>query len=353
MIQYVYKNDKNKNMSEEKPKFIDKDPISYKTESEQINSNREDLWAQIESERDSVKQKFAGLIEFVNERYKSSNSVIADSPQQLETFKLHNEQVLRRAIEQGIRRSLDAKTLGRLEIAAILHDLTKGDKNPEWAGDIGNFMLVYHGEATAKELEENEQLNQLLRDCLGEEDFEESLGVIQSAIRSHMGPHPGFMETMLEMVNKELAERGLDLIEHPYPEEGNVVAEILLAADMYLLASHKGIEKVIFIRANIPLLQQQDLEVSEQYEKQGVVLDPAEAAVLNAFDNAYAARDMVRSEEDRKWIQGAIDKAVEIRYRYEVVGEDGKRTARVVSIAEAQQKRKDYENIKRQQEALS
>jgi len=327
-----------------KPQFLEKNPIVYKTESERISSGREDLWSKVGAEQKEAKEKFSEIISYVDNRYENPDSFLFESPVQLETFKKHNEQILNRAIEQGIRKGMDQNDLAKLEIAAILHDLNKGDKTPKWAEGIDNFMLVYHGEAAAQEITNNEELRELIKDKLGAENIENDIRSLQKAIRSHMGPHPGFMSGMLEMVNNGLVEKGLEELEHPYPDEEDDVAKVLLAADMYSLASHKGVEKVMAIRNNIDFFKQQDRELSQQYKEAGISLSMGEAALLSAFDSAYSARDMIKDQEDKKWIQGVINKAVEMKYRYQ---KDDTNLDEMVSIELAQQKRKEFEDRQR------
>ena len=345
--------------------FLENEPFEYSPSPEVINEEEDNLGEMIRLEKNEVKEKFADMVDYVGRRYESPDSTLSQSEEQLKAFKEHNEQILDKCIEQGIKRGLNEDELAKLEVSAILHDLSKGDTPPKWAAGIGNFTLVYHGESAAEEIGSNEKLQQLLKDELGEDDLEDKVAHIQRAIRSHMGPHPGFMSDVLGMVNEELKEKGLDQIEHSRPKEGDQVAEVLLAADMYSLASSKGIRKVMAIRSAVPFFKQQDKDLSTEYAEIGIELNPGEAAILSAFDSAYAARDMIQNNDDKEWIQSTIDKSVESKYRYNPLddgdrrisghvpeGCDRRQTGIMVSIEEAQQKRKQFEDAKKSREAL-
>lgn len=349
----------------EKPEFLKKEPVLYKVNSEIRKEKSENLSEQIGAEKAEAYEKFAEVIDFVNERYEAPGSTIAQATEQLNAFKDHNKQILDKCIEQGVRREMSPEDLSKLEMAAILHDLNKSDVPPEWAEGVDNFMVVFHGEAAAQELETSDDLQRILKDKFGEEGFDDNIAHLQAAIRSHMGPHPGFMSDLLNRVNSQLEIEGIAPIEHPCPEEGDQVSEVLLAADMYSLASSKGVRKVLAIRGSVPFFKQQDEDLSTEYAKFGIELNSGEAALLSAFDSAYAARDMIQNEEDKEWIQGAINKAVEDRYRYSppketesrLTGEawdgvDRRSSGVLVSIEEAQQKRKQFESLKRAQGAL-
>ncbi len=300
-------------------------------------------------EKKRVSEELAEMVNFVDKRYEGQDSTLSNSFEQLKSFKEHNRQILDKCIERGIERGLSQEDLTKLEIAAILHDFSKGDSSPKWAQEIENFMLVYHGEAVAKELDSNEELRNILRDKLGGNNFEENIIYLQRVIKSHMGPHPGFMSKSLEIVNKQLKEKNLQQIEHPSPKEGDRVAEILLAADMYTLASSKGMQKVVTIRSETPSFRKQDKELSSQYAQVGIELAPAEAAILSALDSAYAARDMIKNKEDWNWIQGAIEEANNFDYKYRVSADARVSELRILSnsIEEVLQKRQQFEDKKK------
>lgn len=322
-----------------------------------ISSEREDydekeLWSKIENEKLEAKEKFAEVIDFVNKRYEGSATASSFSPEQLEVFKEHNEQVLDKCIEQGIRRGLDEEELAELETAAILHDMNKADSLPDWLEDVDNVMLVYHGEVAAGELAFNEELREILKDKFGEERFEKNILHLQTAIRSHMGPHPGFMSEALRVANEQLKIKGVEPIEHPRPKEGDKVAEILLAVDMYSLASPKGAQKVVTLRNEAPVFKAEDEKLVAEYVKLGIDLDIAEAAVLSAFDSACAARDMITNKEDKEWIEEAMKETIGAEYVYKVLDEEDEQSEKAeksVSMKTAQEKRKLFEDKQKAQ----
>ena len=278
----------------------------------------------IEREKREAKEKFSSLINLVNERY--NNSDLARNPDQLKCFKEHNEDILNLCIERGIQREMNEKELKMLEVAAILHDLNKGDNPPDDKKDIPNYVLAIHGDNAAEEAKKILERNEgVLKEILGEEytdeDKEKAINTVSNAIRSHMGPHPGFMDFILNGANAKLKEKGEEAIEHPYPEEGNIVAEVLLAADMRSLAGNKGREKVLAIRGVSEFFQDLDRKTCKEYNqylKSSSLgeITMGEAALLSGFDSAEQARDMIKNEGDRKWVGEAIEKSKKEPYRY-------------------------------------
>jgi hypothetical protein len=328
------------------PKSQKEESFRDKISSEDESSDKKEFWIRIENEKLEAKEKFAEVIDFVNKRYEGSELSPSFSLEQLEAFKEHNEQVLDKCIERGIERNLDKEELAELETAAILHDLNKVDSPPNWLENIDNAMLVYHGEAASEELAFNEELREILKNKFGEENFEKNILHLQNAIRSHMGPHPGFMSEALRVVNEQLKIKEVEPIEHPHSKEGDKVAEILLAVDMYSLASPKGVQKVVTVRSETPVFKAEDEKLVAKYAQLGIDLDIAEAAVLSAFDSACAARDMIKNKEDKEWIEEAIEETVGVKYVYKASDETGQseKLEKPVSIKTAQEKRKLFED---------
>ena len=209
--------------------------------------------------------------------------------------------------------------------------------------DIPNYVLASHGEMGAQEVksiigQHPEILSKILGEEYNQKEADETIITIENAIRCHMGPNPGFIEKILESVNKVLKRRGESEIKYPYPEKGDVVAETLLAADMCSLAGRKGREKVLAIRSNVPFFKEQDEILSKEYEKFGLDLSPGEAALLSGFDSAEQSRDMLKDLADREWVNKAIEASKEKDYLYE-----GKK----VNYAQASVKREEFEKAKK------
>ena len=305
------------------------------------------LQRKIDKECKAAKERFSGLIDLVNERYKNPDSTIAETPEQLESFKKHNEQILSFCIERGMKKNLSKKQLATLEAEAILHDLATANKPPKELADIQNYMLVAHGEIAANEIrgifeQQPKMLTKILGENYSKEEGEETILTIENAIKSHMGPHPGFMTGILENVNKALQKKGEMKIKHPYPEEGNVEAETLLAADMGSLADCRGREKVLAIRFNVPFFKKQDEDLCEEYKKFAINLTPGEAALLSGFDSAEQARDMLKDEDDKEWVDRLIRESKRGQYTY---------SGETINHHDAIIKREQFETAKRLKEA--
>jgi hypothetical protein len=298
----------------------------------------------VENEKKEARENFGALLDLVFKRYESPNSTITNSPEQIKTFEGHAEEVLNLCIERGIEKDLSVKELKTLEVAAILHDLTKGDRpGPEFL-DIPNYMLAAHGELGAQGTErilrnDPEIISKILGGNYSADEVEKTIGLVSGAIRTHMGPHPGFMTFILNGVNARLKEKGLSELRHPFPPEGEVVSETLLAADMCSLAGRKGREKILVIRSAAPNFGQEDEELCVEYKKHGIDLTPGEAALLSAFSSAEQARDMLKNEEDKLWINSAIEDSKKDDYLY-----DG----RPVNYASAAAKKEKFEKISKE-----
>ena len=275
---------------------------------------KDTLLDDINKEIAEAKEEFSELIALVNERYDGPDSILAGKPEQLQTFKAHNEQILSFAVEVGMRKGLKGKELKMAEVAAILHDLAKADKAPEGAADIKNYILAAHGEIAANEaegiLEERPQiLEKILGEGYGDEQKKEAIDRIQTAIRSHMGPHPGFMTGILEGVNRELVKKGMPPIEHPYPDKNDNISETVLAADMASLASTEGRKKVVSIIFNDLYFRDLAEKDAKLAQSKGIKLEASDIAVMNGFKSAEEARDMIRDPNDREWMDGLIEKS--------------------------------------------
>jgi len=304
---------------------------------------------EIDKERKEARENFSSLISLVNERYQGPESAL--SPEEQKCFARHNEDILNLCVERGIQKGLDKKDLKILEVATVLHDLNKADKPSAEFKDVPNYVLVNHGEMAAGEVKNILATHpEILTNILGAESSEEDKNAViskmETAIRCHMGPHPGFMDGVLANANKKLEEKGLAQVGHPRPPEGDAVAETLLAADMCSLASVGGREKVLAIRSAVPFFRGQDVDLSEKYKVFGkytgnkMDLTPGEAALLSAFDSATQARDMLGSQSDRDWVDLRIKESMEKEYTYIDRGPSGEEIKReTVKYGEAIQKR--------------
>lgn len=276
----------------------------------------------VENEKKEARENFGALLDLVFRRYEAPDSTVANSPEQLKAFREHAEEVLSLCIEGGIEKGLTGRQLKMIEVAAILHDSTKADQPDSKMKDIPNYMLAAHGELGAREAiiilrEHPEILKNILGENYSSKEADKTIELISNAIRTHMGPHPGFMTFVLNGVNAKLKEKGLPELQHPRLPEDEAVSEMLLAADMCSLAGRNGREKVLAIRAAVPNFKQEDEKLCAEYKKYGIDLTPGEAALLSAFASAEQARDMLKNESDRLWINSIIEESKKGDYPYE------------------------------------
>ena len=261
--------------------------------------SEKELQIRVAAEQKEVEEVFKDLIEMISKRYESM-------PEKMrEDYVIHNKEILHNVIELGMRKGFSPEELKESEVAAILHDMTKGDAAPEKFKNIKFYSLAIHGEKAAEESKEiltDEYLSQH-GFLSGFENIREN---ISASIREHMGPHPGFMSDTLEGVNKNLREMNEKEIEHP--EAQGKMSETLLAADMAALASEKGRKKILTIREIDPSCIKNDLDTITEYKKVGIDLKQGEAALISGFESAFQAKNMIKSEQDRKWIEKIIRK---------------------------------------------
>lgn len=284
----------------------------------------------VDQEKKEARERFGDLIELVNQRYESGIL----SPAEREKFGRHNEEVLDYVVELGLRKELGEDDLKIVEIAAILHDLTKADELPEEFADIPNYGLVTHGQRVAVEVEKiltDERLERYGFENYSPDEVRAQAG---GAIAQHMGPHPGFMTEVLEGVNRVLEDRGLPPISHP-PAQGRI-SETLLAADMASLASAEGRKKVLVIRANNEFLRVLDSLVAEDCRRFGLELGQGEVALLSAFESAGQAVEMITDPDDRRMLEEIFEASKGEEYRF---GDDPK----PIRFEEAWRKREEFE----------
>ena len=275
-------------------------------EKRQEKKNKE-LLEKIEQERKEAKERFVDLIKTVSMRYEN----LPESMQ--EDFILHNEEILDSVIELGIKKGFSKEELEKLELSAVLHDMTKADSVPEKYKDIPNYTLAMHAKTAAEKVPEI-LTDEYLKEMNIQGDPEMVRQEIARSILEHMGPRPGFMTGILEIFNnkmKSIGESGID-----YPEARGKISEALLAADMKSLAGEKGRKKVLSIRANVEFFIKQDIDLCEEYKKYGIDLSQGEAALISGFESASQARDMQKDQENWNWINDGIEKSKDVVYEF-------------------------------------
>ncbi len=278
---------------------------------------KEDIQGPIEREKEEAREKFAELFEIVKKRYENFPSETVK-----QEFLAHTEDVLDRVIEISFLKNFSSEERMAVEIAAILHDLTKADPPPKKYADIPNYVLVNHHQMAAGEVPEILTDEYLKKIGVKEGNFDELRRWVEKAILEHMGPHPGFMEKTLKRVNADLGKRGFSKIHHPQAE--GKISQALLAADMKALADAKGIQKILALRSSQDVFLKEDKKRLESFEGLGIHLSLAEVRFLSAMESALEAEQMVRSLGDTdlsKWIEKVIEQDKKIVFRDPVSGE--------------------------------
>ncbi|MFZ2192934.1 MAG: hypothetical protein WAV31_01710 [Candidatus Moraniibacteriota bacterium] len=274
---------------------------------EKRRDKNEALLEKIERERKEAKERFGNLIALVSERYE-------ELPESMrKDFILHNEEILDSAIELGIKKGFSKEELEKLELSAVLHDMTKADSVPDKYKDIPNYILAVHAKSASEKIPEI-LTDEYLKEMNIQGDPEMVRQEIARAILEHMGPRPGFMTGILEAFNAKMKSIGENGIE--YPEARGKISEALLAADMKSLAGEKGRKKILSIRSNVEFFIKQDIDLCEEYKKYGVGLSQGEAALISGFESALQARDMQKDEENWNWINEGIEKSKEVVYEF-------------------------------------
>lgn len=299
--------------------------------------------SEVKAKHNEGKHLFSPLWESVKERYVAQDSSIAGNSEQLQRYIEHIGETHWYFTERGVAKKMTDVELRMGQAAVILHDGHKTGKPPEGYEDIENYMLANHNniaaDAVREDLSEAMIAKILGKDSLASEDETEKEEVIERvsvAIRSHMGPRPGFMTLLLAGVNKDLVIKGLPVIKHPSPSKGDVVAETLLASDMASLASRKGREKVLAIQASDPFFRSLDQKIVSDYKKAGISLKMGESALLLGFKSAEEAREMINDNSDKMWINNLIEESKSGEYKY---------NGETVTYEEAHRKQQKYEKL--------
>ncbi len=284
------------------------------------------LEQRIAREKKEVEIVYEPLFDIVDKRYDE----YIKSPELNASFKAHYRTVVHYAIERGRQDGLSEEDQGALVVAAILHDLTKGDPPPDEAKNIAWYTAVTHGQTGVIEARKalsgttNQEVQSIFENILGDsytlEDRNRVIDKVANAIINHMGPNPGFMGAKREEVRAEIEARGLKyllpLVVHPYPNDR--ISEILLAADMRSLAGDDGINKVLMIRYVQKEPRKEDIDAAKESRRKGPgeVFDTAEVAFMSAIGSAEAAMAMIANEGDRHWVAEVFYKAIKKDYYY-------------------------------------
>lgn len=288
------------------------------------------------TEYESAKRDFAPLIEWVNAQYSAEGSSLK-TEEQRESYRRHNDEILRFATELGLKEDFTKEELRTLQAAAILHDSQKARRNPNEAGSLP-YVLVAHGAMAADGVDEEgwamtpgekgkggvddvfEKHPEMLKVILGQ-NYSEEDGVrvkeqIKTSIRAHMGPRPGFMQDVQTFVNDNLGAAGFAnrVVGHPFPEDN--ISKTLLTADMGSLCTAEGRQKVLAIRANDERFKKEDKETVSRYAQLGVTLEMGEAAILSGHTSALAAANMLPEASAKSWAIGLIENSKGASYIY-------------------------------------
>lgn len=311
-------------------------PVAANDDKERQPSKQEQEQTVVETEKREVKERFKDIIDMVSSRYRESGTL---SEKMLEEFIAHNTEVLESAVEYGLLKGFSGEQLRQLEIAAVLHDMTKADAVPERFKEVPNYGLARHGETAA-----SAALLMLTDEYLASKglrgDGDTIRQEISRAIREHMGPHPGFMDGILAKANEKLRELGETEIEHP--KANGLISEAMLAVDMRSLAGEKGRKKVLAIRAAVPVFKMIDQKTVEEYATFGLDVSMGEAALLSGFQSAFEARNMLEDSDGQSWINEEIESSKDVEYHY---GSSANEVA--IRWADAESKRQRYEDLKR------
>ena len=219
----------------------------------------------IESE---LENKINLLKDYVKEVYLKSAEGDPKKEMQVKEFNRHNEDILD-FVEELTEEEMSPEDKEMAKLAAILHDIAKF-----------NAPLVKHGFEGAKMAETK----------LKELNFDkEMVQQVKNAIERHMGPIPGFMANEAKKWEEKTGEK----IEFPRPK--STVDKLLYDADMLSLISLRGIQKILTIRENTDVFQEEDEKTAA---KEGITVE--EARWRSALKSAYEAADSLFTESAKR-----------------------------------------------------
>lgn len=269
-------------------------------------------------------ERYGVLFDLVNSRYDASETL---KPKEKIAYKIHYLQVVDAAIERSVECGVDIESREDHEclvVAAILHDLTKGDPAPVEFSELKFYTIVAHGQQASDEVPSILKNNpHILTEITGEqnpsdEDIARVSEKIQRGILAHMGPNPGIMNFFLTKTNNQLEELGYDPIVHPRPKPGDRIAEILYAADMRTLASESGIQKIVQIRASGEHFRKEDQLLAEKLNNIfNIKATRSEIALMSAFQGAQDAVDSIKDPGDRTWVKKVLNDGLSGEYQYQ------------------------------------
>jgi hypothetical protein len=268
-----------------------------------------------------------------------------ENKDKLDKLKKHiGEEVLVFAVEEALRRGLDEEKCYLVGVSACLHDAGKAMDLPDYMKKIqGPVVEVYHHVLSCELIDDNKENK-------GKWLYHEIV-------------KPGMLDNV---VNPQLDKE--KKITHPSPKEENIVAQILLAADMYSLANPNGVSKIMELRSDIenaPFFQKEDFELSYDYNrvskkyKKNLLITVGEAAFISSYKSGLSAKDMFEEGTDnRKWIEKAISdvkKTKEFEYIFKEIPKGGEVVDKIemkVNPKETIKKMEEYERLIQQEEIM-
>ncbi|MDA3815270.1 MAG: hypothetical protein PF549_02795 [Patescibacteria group bacterium] len=348
-------------------------------ESNKKITDRSELTPEKIEKKNEIIERCGETLEYVYNLYDNYEPLSSEeNKDKLDKLKKHiGEEVLVFAVEEALRRGLDEEKCYLVGVSACLHDAGKAMDLPDYMKKIqGPVVEVYHHVLSCELIDDNkENIRKMFKngypnknkDELSDEFIDKKIEIVKDAIMSHMGPNPGFMKNMLDnVVNPQLDKE--KKITHPSPKEENIVAQILLAADMYSLANPNGVSKIMELRSDIenaPFFQKEDFELSYDYNrvskkyKKNLLITVGEAAFISAYKSGLSAKDMFEEGTDnRKWIEKAISdvkKTKEFEYIFKEIPKGGEVVDKIemkVNPKETIKKMEEYERLIQQEEIM-
>lgn len=222
----------------------------------------------------SFHQRLTSIQRFVSELYRASGM----PKEQREKFDEHNRTILVYATGLAKEANLCERDLQTLQLAAALHDVSKGD-----------VPLVKHGFESAK----------IARRQLKQMGFDnETIERASNAIERHMGPIPGFMAQEAVRWEQKTGER----IEFPRPQ--TELDKLLYDSDMLSLIDKQGIDKILAIRENVDIFRDEDIRTAKE---SGIT--PKEAAWLSALKSGKEAANSLFTDVAKAKAEKLLDNA--------------------------------------------
>jgi len=204
------------------------------------------------------------LLAFVSERYKRSGQ----PTDVILALNEHNYHVLEHVDEIAEGEDLSSDDHQLLRTIAILHDVAKADTHLMLHADVGSDVA-----------------GRKLRELGKDETF---IGIVQNAIRCHLGPFP-FIDEEAEKYAKRTGEE----LQPPRPQTR--IEWLFYDADMLALMDIEGIEKVRVLRETTPDFIAEDEAVSRS---EGGT--PRAAAYRSALQSVRRAAETLSSTSAKR-----------------------------------------------------